>query len=191
MNLFELLILLLFFLAPTLSRMLRKERPGLEAPPQTEPRPAHGEPAHGEEDPFGEALRQIREALGEPVPPPEPTPRPEPVPESRRMEKARPEPAFRGPGASEHEERGFGLSSPVSEEIFEQRPISARPSGTKPIRKTRPKRPDLPLPLEVKKLPAGTGPQALVRLLRDPQRAREALILHEVLGLPRSRSRSR
>src|SRR5690606_40198415 len=93
MDFLELIILLIIFLAPAIGRLFEKMKP---APPPTEPRPA----AH-EDDPFGEALRQIREALGEPAP--EPAPPPKPVAAPPRLEQTPRASALHGLGTAEHE----------------------------------------------------------------------------------------
>ncbi len=169
MDFIELLILLIIFLAPAIGRLFGKKPP---APSPTEPRPA----SH-EDDPFGEALRQIREALGEPAP--EPAPAPKPVPAAQRLEKARPAPDFHGLGSLDRDERSLERRRPVPVENLERLPVVAEP-----VRPAPPKRVPLPKP---------TAPalrtRDFVHRLRDPQRAREAFILHEVFGPPRSRRR--
>ncbi|MDX1532093.1 MAG: hypothetical protein R3362_11255, partial [Rhodothermales bacterium] len=155
-----------------------------------------------EVDPLSEALRQIREALGEPPAPPAPEPEPAappaatPPPSVATPPLARPprDREFQGLGAFEHEEHGFGKSNPLSEEAFERRPAlgAARRPATTPIRTGAglPEKVDLERPLEIEQVGrarSGTDATDPLRLLSDPRRAREAFVLKEVLGPPRSR----
>lgn len=171
MDFIELIILLIIFLAPAIGRLFEKMKP---APPPTEPRPE----SH-EDDPLGEALRQIREALGEPAP--EPAPPPKPVPAPPRLEQTHRASDLHGLGAAEHEGLVVQRRSPA--ESLERRPVVL----VEPPRPAPPKRAALPSP------PKPTAPafssRDFVHRLRDPRRAREAFILHEVFGPPRSRRR--
>lgn len=196
MDLGDLLILLLF-LFPVLSRLFGKKKPEPQRKrPLPSPDGADDWQSPTMEDPLGEALRQIREALGETEPEPEPLPQ-SPPPVSPPREFAPPvrgtkrPTEFREIGVYEHEEHGFGRSNPISEEMFERRP-AFKGSGTTDRIKQKPlESVDLSTPIEVKKV-AGPGAQkSRADVLRDPARAREAFIMKEVLGPPRSRGRRR
>ena len=178
------LIILLLFLFPVISRLFgKKTRPGQPQAPSAESDPSPSSTG----DPLADALRQIREALGEVQPestPAPPKPRPEP-PRSAVPEPAA-HPEFRGLGAFEHDEHGFGRSNPLSEEVFEQWPEVQQRGGTDRIEQKPLKQVDLATPLEVKQVAPATR-SGLADTLRDPARAREAFVLQEVLGPPRSR----
>ncbi len=208
------LLILLFILAPLLQRFFGKKepeapqpvpQPAPNRPPRREPRRSEPLPADPErvtareprggpkpvevrpeaqaaEDPFAEALRQIREALGDAAPPepeplPEPAPLPEPpaLPKTPRLPPPRPRGEFRPVGEFEHEAHGFGVENPLSEEVFERRgggfraPLSA---------------PDPIVDLD-DDFGAPPSPSAeLAKRLADPERAREAFVLREVLDRP-------
>lgn len=183
MDLFELVILLIFFLAPAIGRLFGKK----ESPP---PAPGPQETARREEgDPLSEALRQIREALGEPEP--ERTAEPD---SARRDQPGRePEPGFYEVSQVEPTAPPPVVSAPPARvRKPSTKPSRSQPIRTKPPKSVEPRPVDLTTPLAVQKPRSSSpSPAALTRLLRDPQRAREALILHEVLGPPRSRRRGR
>jgi len=205
MDIGDLLILLLFLL-PVLSRLFgKKEEPVPQRKRRPTPRPNDGErlsqPATLE-DPLSEALRQIREALGETESEPEVST----VERSRVQTIERPletPPEFREIGEFEHEEHGFGLSNPISEEVFENRPAfqemrganrigdADRISGTDRIKQKPLKSVDLTTPIEVNRSLGAEFTETTADVLRDPKRAREAFIMKEVLGPPRSRGRQR
>lgn len=194
MDLGDFLILLLF-LFPVLSRLFggkKKPTPQRTRPVRRPDGPSQQRPDAG--DPLADALRQIREALGETEPEPaSPTPEPpRPLPERPRPVLPEPvrEPEFHELGAYEHEEHGFGRSNPLSEEVFERKPAFQKRGATDRIEQKPLKQVDLTTPIEVKKV-AGTSSQTAADVLRDPARAREAFIMKEVLGPPRSRSRRR
>jgi hypothetical protein len=198
MDLGDLLILLLF-LFPVLSRLFGgKKKP---TPQRTRPLPRPDDAARRPEaeDPLADALRQIREALGEvePEPAPEPAPPtpepPKPLPERPRPVLPKPvrEPEFRGLGAFEHEEHGFGRSNPLSEEVFERQPAFQNRGATDRIEQKPLKQVDLTTPIEVKKVAGPTLRRTTADVLRDPARAREAFIMKEVLDPPRSRRSGR
>lgn len=195
MDLGDLLILLLF-LFPVISRLFGGNKK--PTPQRTRPLPRPDDAARRPEveDPLADALRQIREALGEVEPEPEPAP-PPPSPPKPLPERPRPvlpapvrEPEFRGLGAFEHEEHGFGRSNPLSEEVFERQPAFQKRGATDRIEQKPLKQVDLTTPIEVKKVTQATRETA-ADVLRDPARAREAFIMKEVLGPPRSLRRPR
>lgn len=183
MDLGDLLILLLF-LFPVLSRLFGKKRPPQHTPSADSPSAAPPD------DPLADALRQIREALGETTPePPPPKPPAEPErtvlpPKPAAPAQAR-VPEFHGLGAYEHDEHGFGRSNPLSEETFERMPQPQRHDGTDRIDQRPLKNVDLTTPIEVKKV-VPTTRSSLAEALQDPARAREAFVMYEVLGPPRS-----
>lgn len=177
------LIILLLFLFPVISRLFgKKTRPGQHQAPSAES--ASSPSSTG--DPLTDALRQIREALGEAEPEPTPAP-PKPRPERPRpvSPERTPKPERHGLGAFERDERGFGRSNPLSEEVFERKPEVQRRGGTDRIEQKPLKQVDLTTPIEVKQV-APTSRSGLADALRDPARAREAFALREVLGPPRS-----
>jgi hypothetical protein len=189
MDLGDLLILLLFLL-PVLQRIFGKKQP---APPRKRrpvPTDEAGDwPPQDMDDPLGEALRQIREALGETEPEPvASSPPPRPRPDEFRSTPRQPTrtPEFREIGAFEHEDHGFGLSNPISEELFEQRAPFQEQAATDRIKQKPLANVDLSTPLEVKKVAASSKTSA-ANYLRSRARAREALIMKEVLDPPRSR----
>ena len=177
------LIILLLFLAPFLGRIFgKKPQPGV---------PGESPTGREIEDPLADALRQIREALGEDVPSRGLDPDPEPVVDRRATPNQRSafeaaDTEFRPVGEFEHDAHGFGRQNPLSEEVFEQRPAFVTTGGTDPIGTHTPPPVDLTTPIEVEKPTSSAGP-SLASILRDPQRAREAFILHEVFDGPRSR----
>lgn len=183
------LIILLIFLAPFLGRLFGKK------PPKPAP-PLENAPERQIDDPLADALRQIREALGDEATAREPAP--EPVSLRPRAERAFddtfggsiPDDEFREIGEFEHERHGFGAENPLSEEVFEKQPAFVTTGGTDPIGTHAPKPADITTPLEVRK-PDISGENTLAGILRNPQRAREAFILHEVFDGPRSQTRNR
>ena len=191
MDLGDLLILLLFLL-PVLSRLFGKQEKPTPQRQRPLPTPDGRERVRRPEteDPLSEALRQIRDALGETEPERE-------VSTLERPLEAPPE--FREIGAYEHEEHGFGLSNPLSEEVFESRPPHRELRGTtrfqqdtdrieqKPLQQKPLKSVDLTTPLEVDRKVGAEITETTAEALRDPKRAREAFIMKEVLGPPRSR----
>ena len=204
MDIGDLLILLLFLL-PVLSRLFgKKEEPAPQRKRRPAPRPdtsGHSQPATLE-DPLSEALRQIREALGETEPEPEVSTveRPRVQTIERPLE---PPSEFHEIGEFEHEEHGFGLSNPISEEVFENRPAyqemrrtdrigdAGRISVTDRIKQKPLESVDLTTPIEVDRALGAESTETTADVLRDPKRAREAFIMKEVLGPPRSRQRLR
>lgn len=182
MDFFDLLIFLVIFLAPALSRLFGKKNQ--KNPPQGVP--SELAPSEQNEDSLGEALRQIREALGEPAQPE----KPRPLPEAPRPVVARQIGEFHSLGEFEHEAHGFGRENPLSEEVFEQRPAFQTHGTTERIRRKGLGDVDLSTPLEVKTLTTSSRPN-FTRLLRTPKRAREAFVLREILDAPRSRRRLR
>ncbi len=176
---FDLLVFLLIFLvAPLLRRLFEsRKRPqpaDMEASPKPSPEAAR--------DPLAEALRQMREALGEPPAPLPQNPPPVTLP-ARQAEHE-----FHSLGRFEHDAHGFGRENPASEEVFEQRPAFTTRGTTERIRRDALSEVDLTTPLEVVAVDPSARPD-LARQLRDPQRAREAFVLKEILGPPRSRRR--
>ncbi len=174
---FDLIIFLLIFLVPVLRRLFEKKRPDpadMEASPEPLPR--------AERDPIAEALRQMREAFGEPAPAPS-----APLPQNPPPVTARPT-EFRALGEFEHEAHGFGRENPLSEEVFEQRPAFSTRGSTDRIRRDALEEIDLTTPLEVK-APTDSSSSGLAHRLRDRQSARDAFVLKEILGPPRSRRR--
>jgi hypothetical protein len=194
MDLGDLLILLLFLL-PFLSRLFGKQDKPTPQRQRPLPTPDGREraPRPDLEDPLGEALRQIREALGETETEPE-------RPQRQTVERPLEAPAeFREVGEFEHDEHGFGRSNPLSEEVFENRPAYREMRGTdrldqmatdrikqKPLKSV-----DLTTPLEVDRTVGTEATETTADALRDPKRAREAFIMKEVLGPPRSQQRLR
>lgn len=182
------LLILLLFLLPVLQRIFGKKQPAQKGK-RPRPAPADVEEWQGAEmdDPLGEALRQIREALGEAEPEPEPV-----VTAPRREGLRAPERPVNRPsefheiGAFEHEEHGFGLSNPISEELFEQRAAFDEQAATDRIKQKPLESVDLSTPIEVKKV-ATSSKTSAAEYLRSRKRAREAFILKEVLDPPRSR----
>lgn len=182
------LIILLLFLAPVLSRLFGKK------PPRPQPGPSpEGLTERELEDPLADALRQIRKALGDETVDRKPEPEPVATSEPRSFHDEErpwsgfdtPETEFRPVGEFEHERHGFGAENPLSEEVFEQRPAFVTTGGTEPIGTHTPDPVDLTTPLEVARRESTAGP-TLASILRDPKRAREAFILHEVLDGPRN-----
>lgn len=183
------LLILLIFLAPLLRRIFggkpqQKPRP-LPPPEQRTRRQAEAEPV---DDPLAEALRQIRAALGEEPKHSEAEPKIETAPSWTRLQSAEPDSEFHEVGEFEHDAHGFGRENPLSEEVFERRPAFVTTGGTDPIGTHAPDTVDLSTPLEVEKRTLKRGP-SLASILRDPQRAREAFILHEVFDRPGGRRR--
>lgn len=182
------LIILLLFLFPVLSRLFGKKQPQQK---RKRPVPVSERPDRPQrtemEDPLAEALRQIREALGETEPEPEPE-----VSTVERPLEAPPE--FREVGEFEHDEHGFGRSNPLSEEVFEDRPAyremqdtSRLRASTDRIKQNALKSVDLTTPIEVNRSLGTEFTESTADALRDPKRAREAFIMKEVLGPPRSK----
>ena len=177
-------------------------------PPTARPRPTAAESRTGtetrrgvpeKETPFQEALRQIREALEEAqqqqTPEPEPPPRaPTRVPAAVSRPDPHPSPLPAPPPIRldrrtgfEHERHGFGRENPLSEEAFERRPaFSVAPRTRKPDFDPHGLRPE-----PARSAPTRTTPRTLLDKLRRPQTARDALVLAEVLGPPKGRSRRR
>jgi hypothetical protein len=188
MDIGDLLILLLFLL-PFLSRLFGKKEPPVPNRQRPAPRPdgTGGVRQTDVEDPLGEALRQIREALGE-AEPERPPSSPKPLPEKPRAVTKQPTrpTKFRKIGAYEHEEHGFGLSNPLSEEVFERQPSSLKRGTTDHIKQKPLESVDLSTPIEVKRVAGGASRTSPADVLRDPRRAREAFVMKEVLGPPRS-----
>ncbi len=182
---FNLLVFLLIFLAPLLKRLFEKRQP--KPTPKRVPPESRPAPSERPDDPLGEALRQIREALSEPAPPPRPLPK-DPEPVVAKPVAAKPDGEFRSLGEFKHEAHGFGPENPLSEEVFEQRPRFAARAATERIKQKPLGDVDLTTPLEVATA-AGSSSSDLSRLLRDPERAREAFVLKEILDAPRSRRR--
>jgi hypothetical protein len=191
MNLFELLILALFFLLPAISRLLSKNRQ--RNAPQPEPeewdeieelprytqterrqpgpaaeqrRPGYGRGPQPAEQPdsLAEALRQIREALGQPETTPAPAPKPD-IPQYQQ----------------------YGTPPPMSTEARSSaaRPSAARPSDPRPERSfiDEPRR---PLQVEVVDPKRAPGPTRLAASLRTSHGARDAFVLREILDKPPS-----
>jgi hypothetical protein len=187
------LIILLILLAPLLKRLFGKEQKPPARPQGTllDDHPALV--SRPEQDPLAEALRQIREAMAESEPaasatsaPPKPLPaRPKPLPP-----KPKREPEFRALGAFEHDEHGFGLSNPISEELFERGRKPTPAPATKRITQKALGKVDLTTPIEVTKGGAASG-QSFARMLTDDARLREAFVMKEILDPPRSMHRGR
>lgn len=179
------LIILLLFLAPVLRRIFGgKQQPKPKPIP-----PSEGTTSREIEDPLAEALRQIREALGEDEEtsgnPDEEPYAPQFEPEPRPASKFKPE--FRPLGEFEHEAHGFGRENPISEEVFEQRPAFVTAPATKPIRVKPQEAVDLTTPLEVTKAATPAASTGIAQMLRDPKQARDAFVLYEVFGPPKSK----
>lgn len=187
------LIIILLFLLPVLQRIFGKKKPAQTPKRQPAPTGETGEagnwPPPEMDDPLGEALRQIREALGETEPEPEPV---APAPATRPSEfhatpwQTERTGEFHEVGAFEHEEHGFGRSNPLSEELFERQPAFQEQAATDRIKQKPLGSVDLTTPIEVKKVATSTKTSA-AEYLRSRARAREALIMKEVLDPPRSR----
>ncbi len=178
------IIILLILLVPVLRRLFGKKQPKRGPAPQGVDLPS----AAGE-DPLAEALRQIRKALGEPEPTPVPSVSSKPLPAQPRPLFPRPvrEPEFHSLGAFEHDEHGFGKSNPLSEETFERGAPSAKTGRAAKRIKPKPlEEIDLTAPIKVKE-DGESSRSHLTRMLKDPARARDAFVLQEVFGPPRSR----
>jgi hypothetical protein len=176
-SIFDLLILL-FLLSPFLLRLFRRQQP--KGPGDT---PVLGPPGdedwreddwraqdqRREQDPLEDALRQIREALGEPVE----ARRPEPRPEPRREE-------FREQVFREH-------SFPGSIQV----PASPKPPPPPPPRQPKPAAPRVQSrkdsdPLEVAELRTA---HPIAQKLRRQDAAREAFVTGEIFNKPVSMRR--
>lgn len=176
---FDLIVFLLILLFPLFQRLFGKKQPASKKPKRA---PAESAPKQIE-DPLGEALRQIREALGEQTQPEQPEPEPS------HFVVSEPQDEFRSLGEFEHEAHGFGRENPISEEVFEQRPAFQTRGSTTRIRQKSLGEVDLTTPLEVKTPTdaADSSRSDLARRLRDPERARDAFVLKEILDAPRSK----
>lgn len=187
---FDDLLLLLILLAPLLRRLFQKakqpQQPRVPQPSREPEHPLGTEPAleRAPQDPLAEALRQIREALGEPPPAPAPAPAPTPPPVAKAPPPPRPSPQPErfGLGGFEHDEHGFGRSNPLSEEAFEQRPRGAEPAPRPRPAPPRP-RPAAPANADLRR--------DVLAMLRDPHRAREAFMIQQILAPPLSRTQRR
>lgn len=172
---FEDLLLVLILLAPLLSRLFRKRQPQPPRVPQPSreiEHPLGSEPAleAAEEDPFSEALRQIRESLGQPAPPPPLPPSPPPAAEPPPAAKAPPRPATRPRPTPPRRPKLDGLGAPI----------------------TAPPEPRRPLPRPRAAEPSTEALHRDVRaMLRDPNRARAAFMIQQILGPPPGLARRR
>lgn len=183
------LIILLLFLFPIFSRLFGKKKPQQKRkrPVPASERPTRPQPTEMD-DPLAEALRQIREALGETEPEPK-------RPQWQTVERPLEAPSeFHEVGEFEHDEHGFGRSNPISEEVFEERPAfremrdtNRLTQGTDRIKQKPLKSVDLTTPIEVNRSLGTESTETTANALRDPKRAREAFIMKEVLGPPRSK----
>jgi len=203
---FELILLLLFIFWPLISRLLEKNKPRPEGPVEMPPeldesarqrphmqrrqqqRPQQGQPSRphwepdepevveAEADSLAEALRQIREALGQPEarpepaapppPPPPAPPRPRAQPQSRAQPQPRPQPQSR-PGP-----KPVTQTPPATETIYAGAIQKQHPQGR----------------LEVSKLgPTRRATSPLARMLATKGAAQQAVIMKEILDAPPSR----
>jgi hypothetical protein len=142
----ELIILLLFFLLPAISRLFEKKRPEQAPPPESHyPEPIEGRDPRvrdragaAEPESLEEALRQIREALGQPSPQAER--RPEPPPRARPSEPVRPGPqSMRRPDA-EHVRPGPDAMRPGPEPMRRSEPEHVQPRGAEHLQHHGPER---------------------------------------------------
>lgn len=187
MDLFTLILLILFFFVlPAIGRMMEQKRK--QAPPEKPREMPEGfdevEVGYGtrqqssrapEDESLAEALRQIREALGQPAP----------------TAERRPEPPRPAPRPTEPPSRPQPQARPTPPQPQRQAPPPPRPRTQPPARKAtrfeKLKLPeiDLDAPLEVQVVAGGAAEQSwLVKLLRDPVEARKAFKMHEVLQPP-------
>ncbi len=185
-TLFYLAIAAIYILYQVLAGNKKKKtrRPGTPLPPAPDAIDSAGPTAA--EPTLDDALREIRQALGMEVPeaPPKPPPRPVEAPAPR-------------PAAPPSEFKP--VSTRFADAEFEAKPTAfgpaaslhkrepAPPARTAPARRT-------PAPGKVLKAkptapPESALPADLTRRLRDPQAAREAFVLGEVLGPPRAHRR--
>ena len=165
---------------------------------------------------LSDVLRELREAIEggperppapPPLPPPPPTPtKPtasgRPVPEARKVPPSRlqrefknaeaPRPAggeFQTTGRFEHDAHGFGLSVPLSEEGFEQRPLGLEggiPSVALPTEVESSALKGAPRAASVAATTRRRGVHPLHTRLADPQAAKDAFVLKEVFGPPKA-----
>lgn len=166
MDFIELVILLIIFLAPAIGRLFGKKQP--PAPPRpAEPGGEDAPPTQQiETDPISEALRQIREALAE---------------GSAEPVRTEPDPAFATTGSTAPKRKEPKRKDPPKRKEPKRKDLTKRIDLAERV--------DLAKPPEVAKPAPAFSARTFTRRLRDPQRAREAFILHEVFGPPRSRRR--
>ena len=196
------LILLVIYLVLQFVGSRKKPEPGQGAPPGRPPEGRRVPPDEHTGNPLEDALREIREALGADTEPERRRPAERAEAESplpsvspsapTRLERRLPDEPARLP--AEPPRLGGGDGRPTKpkrrerggfadEEAFERQPIPdlpPPPKATPPVRARRPAKPKPPAPLP------SDEREALLGRLRDPQSARDAVVLSEVLGPPRS-----
>ncbi len=215
MDLFEIIVFLLFLLFPLLQRSSQKKKQqqrqqqqqSLPQPPaSTLPEPHYevdtydGTPqpatAHRENDELDEALREIRTLLGMPEPEPAPAPpKPNPAPVTliRRPEPPTREPEFRPPPRTFHEEQFEAQKTEAfeSHDDHDLREDAFEALAPYEEPKFEPKVVDKKQTVAAYEAPKTSrrrqSHQRLLKRLREAEGAREAILLSEILGPPKGR----
>jgi hypothetical protein len=178
MDFFDFLIFVLIFLLPLLQQIIQKnrKRKGAGKLPSQVQHPTDGSQVSAEQVQLQDALREIRAALGVPT------------------QETKPQPAGPKPRPSTFETRTapFGPSlirsqqpSTPKQGLLPPRPIN-RPTKQRPV---PPKQKTLPVQetaLQVAKPPGADILSSLVNNLKDTRHTRDAILLSEILGPPRS-----
>lgn len=228
-------IYLILFLVFALFDFIAKRRKQAQrrGPQPGQPQlPAEPTPVTKPDDELEEALRQIGEALGMPVP--KKKPEPKPLPQAQEERDFHGQVIVREPKSQpDFHEQGFEDRPPYRnrpaprEEAFEQRPpYKNRPTPQEDAFESRPQEAfasweqafeDRPTPFRAPTLPVPATPRVVVAkrtsppisvpptpsvsdtsslmhddlqgLLRDPHQARQAFLLSEVFGPPKSQRR--
>ena len=195
----DLIIYGLFFLVYLVFQLLgaRKKRPAGTKPspaPDNRPRPAGGS---SEEVTLDDALREIRQALGMETPSPKPVPEPAsptraPLPKRAPIPRSRLE---KTENRYEREEELIDLAAPPEwgdefkelEKHYSDHEFEALPRGVEGYEDPHYRKPAAsrtPSAYTQVRRPA-TTPGRVLRKLSTPKAAREAFVLHEILGPPR------
>lgn len=188
MDFFDFLILLLILIFPILQQVLeknkKKKRGAGTVPPKVQS-PADGIQASPEQLQLQDALREIRAALGVPTRATKPQqtkpagPSPHPIPSGTQTAISRPSLI-----------RSHQPSTP-KQSLLPPRPTNRLQKPGRPQKKgpAPPKKeiaPALETPLRVSKPSSSDILASLVNNLKDTQHTRDAILLSEILGPPRS-----
>ncbi|GEM_PF-5476920 len=190
--LLSILLVILYFILQAAGRNKKGRQQRPVPAPQRTPFPQHTSDPDDGMDEWERALREIRTALGDVEPEPEP-PRPTPVPRPVPQQHERPPSAPKTAPAAKHTpipRAEDSFESPHfeewrSENFFERRAPVKKPAQVVPVSPSVP----VPAPPVRKNTPAPSRQRSpVLEALNEPETARNAIILGEILGPPRARN---